>query len=84
MRSRVGVLLLACMCAAVVTAQVPQSVPNGLPSWAFNIPDPVQFPSPVPKGIVRVPGSSREFDWAVVAGNNNPPDWFPDEHGPAS
>ena len=83
MRSWVGVLLLACTCAAVVAAQVPQAIPNGLPSWAFNIPDPVQFPSPVPNGIVRVPGSSREFDWAVVAGNNNPPDWFPDEHGPA-
>jgi cytochrome c553 len=61
-------------------AQVPLTIPNGLPSWAFNIPDKVQPPSSEPTGIVRVPGSTKEYDAAKVAGNSNPPDWFPDEH----
>jgi cytochrome c553 len=30
-----------------------------------------------------VPGSTKEYDAAKIAGNANPPDWFPDEHGPA-
>ena len=83
MSIRFSGLLLIALFAVAATAQVPQAIPNGLPSWAFNIPDPVQPPTEAPKGIVHVPGTSREFDWAVVAGNNNPPDWFPDEHGPA-
>jgi cytochrome c553 len=36
-----------------------------------------------PTGRVQVPGSSREYDAAAIAGNATPPDWFPDEHGPA-
>jgi len=34
-------------------------------------------------GIVRAPGSAKEYEWAKVAGTANPPDWFPDEHPPA-
>jgi len=64
-------------------AQVPQSIPNGLPSWAYNLPDKVQPPSVEATGPVHVPGSAKEYDAAKVAGNANPPDWFPDEHGPA-
>ena len=33
--------------------------------------------------MVRVPGSAKEYDARKVASNANPPDWFPDEHGPA-
>jgi cytochrome c553 len=33
-----------------------------------------------PEGIVRAPGSAREYEAAKIAGNTNPPDWFPDEH----
>ena len=36
-----------------------------------------------PEGIVRAPGSAKEYEWAKVAGNANPPDWFPEEHPPA-
>jgi cytochrome c553 len=64
-------------------AQNPTSIPNGLPSWAYNIPDKVQPPSVEPTGMIRAPGSALEFDAAKVANNANPPDWFPDEHGPA-
>ena len=81
----VPLVSLIALAAAAALAQnpVPLTIPNGLPSWAFNIPDPVQPPGEAPKGTLRVPGSSREYDAAAVAGNNNPPDWFPDEHPPA-
>ena len=69
--------------AGALTAQTPLTVPAGLPAWAFNIPDKVQPPGVRPEGIVRAPGSTKEYEAAKIAGNSNPPDWFPDEHGPA-
>ena len=83
MSIRISVLLLIPVFAVAATAQTPTSIPNGLPAWAFNIPDAVQHPAKEPSGRISVPGSSREYDWAMVAGNANPPDWFPEEHGPA-
>ena len=64
-------------------AQETLTRPAGLPDWAFNIPDKEQPSAVRPEGIVRAPGSTREYEWAKVAGNANPPDWFPDEHPPA-
>ena len=64
-------------------AQEALTVPAGLPDWAFNIPDKVQPSAVRPQGIVRAPGSAKEYEWAKVAGTANPPDWFPDEHPPA-
>jgi cytochrome c553 len=63
-----------------VRAQEPLTVPPGLPDWTFNIPGKIQPSAVRPEGIVRVPGSAKEYEWAKVAGNANPPDWFPDEH----
>jgi cytochrome c553 len=83
MKTWIVVLPLASLFALVSPAQNPLTVPNGLPSWAFNIPDKVQPPGPEPTGSVRVPGSAKEYDATKIAGNANPPDWFPDEHGPA-
>src|SRR6202521_2488498 len=83
MKTWIVVLPLALLFALVSPAQTPLTVPNGLASWAFNIPDKVQPPGPEPTGTVRVPGSTKEDDAAKIAGNANPPDWFPDEHGPA-
>lgn len=60
--------------------QAPLTIPNGLPAWAFNIPDPVQPPATPILGVVRVPGSTRVFDATAITGNVSPPDWFPDEH----
>ena len=71
---------LLAVAAAAQGPQVPQSVPNGLPSWAYNIPDKVQPPEPAVPRIVRAPGSSKEYEATAIAGNANPPDWFPDEH----
>ena len=61
-------------------AQEELKVPAGLPDWTFNIPDKVQPSAVRPQGVVRAPGSAKEYEWAKVSGNTNPPDWFPDEH----
>jgi len=66
-----------------LNAQAALTVPAGLPDWAFNIPDKIQPTAVRPEGIVRAPGSAKEYDAAKIAGNANPPDWFPDEHPPA-
>ena len=59
-----------------VSAQEPLTRPEGLPEWAFNIPDKEQPSAVRPQGIVRAPGSAREYEWAKVSGNTNPPDWL--------
>src|ERR1700674_5916847 len=83
MSNWIRVLPLAPLLALAAAAQVPQSVPNGLPSWAYNIPDKVQPPTVAVTGPIRMPGSAKEYDAAKAASNVNPPDWFPDEHPPA-
>ena len=79
----IGILSFAFLLPSVAPAQPPLAVPNGLPAWAFNIPDRVQPPSAPANGPVRVPGSSKVYEAAKIAGNAHPPDWFPEEHGPA-
>ena len=69
--------------ARELSAQAVLTVPAGLPDWTFNIPDKIQPSAVRPEGIVRAPGSAKEYEWAKVSGNSNPPDWFPDEHPPA-
>ncbi len=83
MTKRIIVLPFAVLLSMVTSAQTPLAVPNGLPSWAFNIPDKVQPPSVPATGPARVPGSDKVYDPAKLAGNAHPPDWFPEEHGPA-
>ena len=85
MSNRVYVLLLVSLFTSAAAAQnpAPLTIPNGLPEWAFNIPDKVQPPEPKVPAVVRAQGSSKELEASAVAGNANPPDWFPDEHPPA-
>jgi cytochrome c553 len=85
MRGEFRALFVALCACAVLSAQnpAPQSIPNGLPAWAFNIPDKVQPPTVAPTGPVHVPGSRKEYDAAKTGSNATPPDWFPDEHPPA-
>lgn len=81
-----SVFLLGLLMALVTAGQVPQapqSVPNGLPPWAYNIPDKVQPSRVEARGPVHLQGSTKEYDAAKTASNATPPDWFPDEHGPA-
>src|SRR5580658_4890909 len=77
-----GAGLLGCVFAQALMAQT-LSVPAGLSDWAFNIPDKIQPSAVRPEGIVRVNGGARDYEAAKIAGNANPPDWFPEEHGPA-
>jgi len=80
-----GIAVAACALATVLMAhdadaQAALSVPAGLPDWAFNIPDRVQPTVVKVEGIIRVPGSAKEYEAAKIAGNAEPSDWFPDEH----
>jgi len=86
-RKSASVRIVVLMCALApllavreLSAQEALKVPDGLPDWAFNIPDKIQPSAVRPEGIVRAPGSAQEYDAAKIAGNANPPDWFPDEH----
>jgi hypothetical protein len=83
MHNWIRILPFAALMPLAAAAQVPQSIPNGLPSWAYNIPDKVQPPSVKTAGPVTVPGSIKVYDSAQVVSSGNPPDWFPDEHPPA-
>ena len=82
MRTLLNALLPLVLLTSVVAAQnpTPTTIPNGLPEWAYNIPDKVQPPEPKVPNVVRVAGSSKELEASAVAGNANPPDLFPDEH----
>jgi cytochrome c553 len=84
----VRIAVLACALAPLlmareVNAQAELTIPEGLPDWAFNIPDKVQPSAVKPEGLVKAKGSAREYDAAKIAGTTTPPDWFPDEHPPA-
>jgi cytochrome c553 len=82
MRNSIYVLLFVSLVVAAAAAQnpTPTTIPNGLPEWAYNIPDKVQPPEPMVPATVRVAGSAKEYEASAIAGNANPPDWFPDEH----
>jgi cytochrome c553 len=82
MRTPLKALLLIALFASAVAAQnpTPTTIPNGLPEWAYNIPDKVQPPESKVPSTIRVAGSSKEYEAPAIAGNANPPDWFPDEH----
>jgi cytochrome c553 len=85
MRNAFSILLSVSLVTAAVRAQnpTPPTIPNGLPAWAYNLPDTVQPPEPRVPAKVRAAGSGQEYEASAIAGNANPPDWFPDEHPPA-
>ena len=66
----VPVAVLVCAVAQIsvivqeLTAQAALTVPAGLPDWAFNIPDKIQPAAVRPEGIVKAPGSAKEYDAA--------------------
>src|SRR6188768_565885 len=86
MNTFVRIAVVACVLAPLslivrtLNAQDALTVPPGLPDWAFNVPDKIQPTAVRPEGIVKAPGSAKEYEAAKIAGNANPPDWFPDEH----
>ncbi len=90
LRSNTSVRIAALACAfapflmaQAISAQEALKVTEGLPDWLFNIPDKVQPSAVKVEGIIKAPGSAKEYEAAKIAGTANPPDWFPDEHPPA-
>src|ERR1051326_87632 len=81
-RTTAGVAGVVVLLVAALGAQnpAPTTIPNGLPEWAYNIPDKVQPPEAKAAATVRVAGSAKEYEAPAIPGNANPPDWFPDEH----
>jgi cytochrome c553 len=76
-------LALAALAGAVaLNAQAPQSDANRL-AWASLTPDKQQPPASEESGPIHIPGSTKEYTAAQIDDLSNPPDWFPDEHGPA-
>src|SRR5580658_171353 len=74
--------LAALACAVALNGQAPQSDANR-PAWAFLTPDKEQPPASEESGPIHIPGSAKEYASAQIDDLSNPPDWFPDEHGPA-
>lgn len=82
-----SISLTAALCALApvlvvrdADAQAALSVPAGLPDWTFNIPGKDQPTAVKIEGIIKAPGSAKQYEATKIAGNANPPDWFPDEH----
>jgi cytochrome c553 len=49
--------------------------------WAYPVPDKAP-PGKAPEGPKRLPGSNRSYTQAQIDDQFNPPDWYPEEHGP--
>ena len=75
--------LLVALAATFVLAQTPPQSDSGRPAWAFLTPDKEQPPSNEGAEAKKLPGSTKEYTAAQIDDLSNPPDWFPDEHGPA-
>jgi cytochrome c553 len=53
------------------------------PAWAFPVAEKVLPPAPPDDGQPKqMPGSSKSYTQKEIGDNNNPPDWYPDEHPP--
>jgi cytochrome c553 len=70
---------MALLSIAVVGAQA--QTPGQNLTWAYPIPDKAP-PGTGDVGPKKIPGSTRSFTQAQIDDQFNPPDWFPDEHGP--
>jgi cytochrome c553 len=87
LRASTAVRLAALACALApllmaraADAQTALKVPAGLPDWTFNIPDKEQPSAVKIEGIIKAPGSAKEYEAAQIGGNARAPDWFPEEH----
>ena len=87
LRASTAVRLAALACALAplliareLDAQTALKVPAGLPDWTFNIPDKEQPSAVKIEGVIKAPGSTKEYEAKEIGGNTHPPDWFPQEH----
>ena len=85
MKKTIGVAFLVVVSAILILAQAQQqgAPNNGLPPWAYNVPEKVQPQVPEAAGMVHLPGSTKEYPAKDTESSASPPDWFPDEHPPA-
>jgi cytochrome c553 len=74
------------ICASVALLSIamvaqPQSQAGKNLTWAYPLPDKAP-PGTGDTGPKKIPGSTRSFTQTQIDDQFNPPDWFPDEHGP--
>lgn len=87
--SGVAVAMLTSIALAQNTPGPADPVPPGLPDWAYTPPPPPGTP-PAPSAlpaddaaVVSIPGSGRTMTRAALRGNQEIPDWYPeDRRGP--
>jgi cytochrome c553 len=81
LRSLVWILALALLIVPSAGAQTSQQGSGKDLSWAFPVADRVQ-PAEQDTGPRHLPGSSKSYTPTQIDDLFNPPDWFPEEHGP--
>jgi len=71
--------------AVLVSGCAPKTEPGpkGELAWAYPIGKDTTWKAPAGDGPFTVPGSRLSFTKAQVSDDQNPVDWFPDEHPPA-
>jgi cytochrome c553 len=72
------------LCAVVFLPAAGMAQQPGADSltWAYPVPDKTPPPGSAEAGPKKLAGSSRSYTQAQIDDQFNPPDWFPDEHGP--
>jgi cytochrome c553 len=81
MRKFVWLLIPALLSVIAVAAQPPQQSSEDRPAWAFPVPDANPPAGAEANGPIKVAGSTKSYTQKEIDDLNNPPDWFPDEHG---
>jgi cytochrome c553 len=74
-------VLLAISALFAVPAVQAQPVGKSL-MWAFPVPDPPPAASASTAPQKKLPGSAKSYTQAQIDDQFNPPDWYPNEHGP--
>jgi cytochrome c553 len=82
MRKLVWVVVLSFGGFLTIAAQPQEPATTGHPIWAFPVADKDQPPAADEKAPKHIPGSSKSYTQAQIDELSNPPDWFPEEHGP--
>ena len=76
------ILLLAALVLLFALAANSQKSNDGKSLvWAYPVPDPTP-PGAAADGPKKLAGSTKSYTQAQIDDQFNPPDWFPEEHGP--
>jgi cytochrome c553 len=82
MRNFIWLLIPALLSVIAIAAEPPQQDSADHPAWAFPSPDANPPAGAEATGPVKVSGSTKSYTQKEIDDLANPPDWFPDEHGP--